>query len=252
MISDMRKRSKNKLYGAILGDLAGRLYEYNYKGNYSEFDIHDSRAHMTDDTILTLATAYAILENVKFPDAYKLFANKYKGDYYGKRFLNWVETGEGNDSWGNGCLMRVSPIMYAYHGYTRASMLTVSCMSTHSHIDSLYSVLTLGQIYTDKTSSREFRVSGRELNKFEKFEVGAKPTINFIKEAFYHSDSTHKTIEAVIKCGGDTDTNASIIGELMNYTFNDLSERDVDYVDSKLDDFLVSILKKFNKKFTNL
>jgi ADP-ribosylglycohydrolase len=33
-----------KLYGAILGDLAGQPYEFNYKGDYSEFDIHDKKS----------------------------------------------------------------------------------------------------------------------------------------------------------------------------------------------------------------
>lgn len=53
---------KYKLYGAILGDLAGQPYEFNYKGNFNEFNIHDKKSNFTDDTIMTLATAKAILE----------------------------------------------------------------------------------------------------------------------------------------------------------------------------------------------
>lgn len=87
------------------------------------------------------------------------------------------------------------------------------------------------------------------VNKFEKFDVTAKGTIDFIGYAYMYSNSTYETIEAVVKCGGDTDTNASIIGELMNYTFNDLTKEDCEYVESKLDSFLLDILIKFNKNF---
>ena len=70
----------------------------------------------------------------------------------------------------------------------------------------------------------------------------------FIEEAYWHSNNTSNTIKKVISFGGDTDTNASIIGELMNFTFNDLSEDICNYVDSKLDDYLLDILKRFNNK----
>lgn len=252
---------KYKLYGAILGDLAGQPYEFKYKGDYSEFNIHNPKSHFTDDTIMTLATAKALLEgDNNFRKWYLLLGSKYYDkDYFGKRFKEWVkaelamEQSEG-DSWGNGCLMRVSPIMYMAPrkelGNIREAVVQ-SCLCSHNHPKSIIACLDLHQEYWNsglrKIGSRY--QPENHVKKFEKFEVAADKTMEFIRHIHWLSNSTIDVIEKTIKCGGDTDTNASIVGELMNYTFQDLSRDDTEYVESKLDPYLLNILLEFNKKF---
>ncbi len=53
----------------------------------------------------------------------------------------------------------------------------------------------------------------------------------------------------VVGCGGDTDTNASIIAELHNYRNNSITKEMADYVESKLDSYLLEILREFNKRY---
>jgi len=246
-----------KLYGAILGDLAGQPYEFKYKGDYSEFNIHNPNSCFTDDTILTLATAAFMLGKFEsFESAYRHLGKRYiNADNFGKGFEAWLATPKGttNDSWGNGCLMRISPLMYDENdedGKIRNNIIE-SCFNSHTHTESIIASLTLHELYNFAGMRVFVKNDEFELKKFEKFDVSAKGTIDFIENAYMHSNSTHKTIEAVIKCGGDTDTNASIIGELMNYTFNDLTLEDKLYVESKLDRFLLNILLEFNSKFKN-
>lgn len=243
----------NKLYGAILGDLAGQPYEFKYKGDYSEFNIHDKRSHITDDSLMTLASASYLLGMFDIIEAaYKDMGKRYDGDYYGKNFKEWLKSPMGTigNSWGNGCLMRVSPFVYT-PGFSPAQELCVeSCITSHLHPQSIVGVLDLFWLYVH-SGTRPLSIVDPEhyLKPFKKFEVATRKTMDFIQEAYYISNSTHQTIEAVVKCGGDTDTNASIIGELMNYTFNDITDSDVAYVESKLDAYQLNILKQFNEKF---
>ena len=51
------------MYGAILGDIVGSPYEFdcnNYKGK--DFPLFSQRSEFTDDTVMTLAVAWALLD----------------------------------------------------------------------------------------------------------------------------------------------------------------------------------------------
>ena len=51
------------MYGAILGDIVGSPYEFdcnNYKGK--DFPLFSQRSEFTDDTVMTLAVARALLD----------------------------------------------------------------------------------------------------------------------------------------------------------------------------------------------
>ncbi len=251
--------TKNKLYGAILGDLAGQPYEFKYKGDFSEFKLHDERSHITDDSIMTLATAWALLNETSFECAYKVLGAKYDSESFGKKFRQWIKEPSGTiyDSFGNGCLMRMSPIMYMNDNIKRQKELIIeSCLSSHSHPKSILSCLYLHDLYQNAETRKDILVTSAEIKPFNEFKVEAEDTIDFVRSAYImtyhkiqHPSSTQEHIKRVVKCGGDTDTNASIIGELMNYTFNDLTKEDVDYVESKLDSYLLDILHGFNKEF---
>ena len=55
---------KNKLYGAILGDLAGQPYEFPILTHFpdiKDINLHNPNSVFTDDTLMTLATAKSIM-----------------------------------------------------------------------------------------------------------------------------------------------------------------------------------------------
>lgn len=236
------KSYKYKLYGAILGDLAGQPFEFKYKGDYSDVKIHNPNSKITDDTLMTLASASAILNNIPIHIAYKNMGRKYYGDYYGKNFKEWIQKPYSYiaNSYGNGCLMRLSPFMY-----TKDSLPLVmeSIMYSHKHQISAESILRLYNAYQGKLA-----FSSRHLQNEKKFQVEADCTIDRV---LYHYDrnrvSTQDRIIDIIKDGGDTDTNASILGELSNFWNRDITEDDAKYVESKLDNYQLIILKKFNE-----
>lgn len=246
-------KKRNALYGAIYGDIIGRKYEFPKMQSFPNVeDIEDfpQEGGFTDDTLMTLASASYLLGDFNtIEEAYKFIGLKYEEDYYGQGFKDWLKTPLGtiNNSYANGSLMRVSPFMY----FDNAKLNSIkSCLCSHNHEESILSVVRLSHLYEGSKlrSISESDVNVGIFKKFEFFNIKALDTINFIEEAYWYSNSTVETIKKVISFGGDTDTNASIIGELMNFTFNDLSDDICNYVESKLDEYLLDILKRFNNR----
>lgn len=57
-----------------------------------------------------------MLTGASLVDAFHSYTRKYPDRSYGLRFWHWVHSGSRRpyDSWGNGSLMRVSPVAYAF------------------------------------------------------------------------------------------------------------------------------------------
>jgi ADP-ribosyl-[dinitrogen reductase] hydrolase len=249
------KEVKYKLYGAILGDLAGEPFEFPVmKGAYHDATIHNPESNFSDDTLMTLATAKALLNNTTFEFEYKEMGKRYQGDYYGSNFKDWINTPLGtiNYSYGNGCLMRLSPIMYLPDSESKRHMVVQSCLCSHNNPISIVSCLDLYELYglMNKKFNNDPTWITDKPSPFKKFNIEADITYKFIEQMYFSCEGTQNAIIRTIKCKGDTDTNASIIGELMNYTYNDITEDDVAYVRCKLDSYLLSILDEFNEKFS--
>lgn len=243
---------KYKLYGAILGDLSGQPFEFPImKGPYNNVNIHNPNSKITDDTIMTLASADFLLDTdgtkyKSIEDAYKTFGLKYDGDYYGKSFKEWLKTPHGttNNSWGNGCLMRISPFMYVKDSLP---LIMDSVLCSHKHQVSIESVLKLYNRY--KNGYKDYSYRAAYVASFTQFEVRADKTVDFCLNLTAQTFGTHRCIEKAIHCGGDTDTNASICGEFSNYYMRDITKEDAAYVESKLSSDLYRILLEFNQKF---
>ena len=88
------------MYGAILGDIVGSPYEFdcnNYKGK--DFPLFSQRSEFTDDTVMTLAVARALL-NTRGQDDTTIKAalvremqqlgRAYPDKGYGARFNQWL------------------------------------------------------------------------------------------------------------------------------------------------------------------
>ncbi|MDR1688683.1 MAG: ADP-ribosylglycohydrolase family protein [Clostridiales bacterium] len=101
------------MLGAIVGDIVGSVYEWN-NIKTKDFPLFGDGCFFTDDTVMTIAAADAIMNGAKredFISAYKKWGRLYPNSGYGARFGSWIfsEDGEAYNSWGNGSAMRVSP-----------------------------------------------------------------------------------------------------------------------------------------------
>lgn len=101
------------MLGAIVGDIVGSIYEHN-NIKTKDFLLFGEECRFTDDTVMTIATADALLHGGKednFIDAYKKWGRMYPTAGYGVKFSRWILSSnrEPYYSWGNGSAMRVSP-----------------------------------------------------------------------------------------------------------------------------------------------
>lgn len=142
------------MLGAIAGDIIGSPYE-GRPIKSTDFPLFSSRSRFTDDSVLTVATAAALLEGplagtesasspvpsaAEFGAAYKRIGREYPNAGYGGMFIQWLMGGaEGPyGSFGNGSAMRVSPVGWAFdtpEAVLAAAEQSAAC--THNHAEGI-------------------------------------------------------------------------------------------------------------------
>ena len=133
------------MLGAIIGDMVGAKYEFdNIKTK--EFPLFSPDSTYTDDTIMTIAVARALIrshgESRNFQavliEEMQALGRKYPYPTggCGMRFSQWLRSShpEPYHSFGNGSAMRVSPCgLIAVELYEALSLAKASAEVTHNH-----------------------------------------------------------------------------------------------------------------------
>lgn len=145
------------MLGAMIGDIVGSVYEWN-NIKTKDFPLFRDDCFFTDDTVMTIATADALMKGGQpddFIDSYKKWGRRYPDAGYGSRFGRWIfsDDREPYNSWGNGSAMRVSPCawlmdcgfcartgMWPSNGRERAKL---SAEVTHSHPEGIKGALAV-------------------------------------------------------------------------------------------------------------
>lgn len=267
------------LYGAIIGDIAGSVYEFSREKSY-DFELFPFGCNYTDDTILTVATAYAILDTGSrctendFADAYYKFAKKYPNPMggYGMSFSTWVYDGKMRpyNSLGNGCAMRVSPCAYTSMFVDRCiALATRSASPTHNHwqgiraaqcITTVIYLLNHGADIKDVLAAIDSQFGYAYVTFYvkrpDKFDVyrknyeyteQAEPTVQGALICALLATSYEDAIRRAISLGGDADTLAAIAGSVAEARF-EIPEEMIKIADSLLPDHLKDIIKAYNVK----
>ena len=72
------------IIGAIIRDIIGSQYEFPLMRpndlNWKTCELFTDKCTYTDDTVIAIATKYALETNIKFEIAYRLFGNAYQFD----------------------------------------------------------------------------------------------------------------------------------------------------------------------------
>ena len=99
------------MIGAIAGDIIGSVFE-GHPIKTTSFPLFSKSSRFTDDTVLTVAVADAILNKIDYATALKTYGRKYPRAGYGMSFYRWMQSPDTQpyNSWGNGSAMRVSPV----------------------------------------------------------------------------------------------------------------------------------------------
>ena len=99
------------ILGGIIGDIAGSSREGYSKNVLSPRKILTAQSYFTDDSILTIAVADWLnnQDKTSLKDCLIKWHNRYPHAGFGKLFDRFAETGEAQESNGNGGAMRVAP-----------------------------------------------------------------------------------------------------------------------------------------------
>ena len=167
------------MLGAIMGDVIGSRYEF-YNHRSKEFELFHPVCTFTDDTVLTIATAKALLANYPFElnekginkikkdlvDNYLAAVNKYPYAGYGGRFYNWIAFDDKHlpyNSFGNGSAMRVSSVGWLAKTLVECKLLArITAEVTHNHPEGVKgaectaAVIYLGRVGFTKEEIRDY------------------------------------------------------------------------------------------------
>ncbi len=220
------------MYGAILGDIAGSRFEFSRPQGFDwrTVELFGGMSTYTDDTVLTVATKYAVLEGLPYAKAYGLFGRKYAHVGYGNMFLQWLSahSEKGYGSYGNGSAMRVSFIGRHFDTLEQVeSEARESSLCTHNHPEGVRAaVATAGAVFLARTGASKKEIAsylhkkhGYTVNKplslyrpFGKFDVTAMGTMPLAIRCFLESENWESCIRNVFSVRCDTDTVSCIAG----------------------------------------
>jgi len=253
--------------GAIFGDIIGSRFEFSkLRNNKSEdFELLNKKCEFTDDTVLTIATADAILNNKSFEQAYKEWGNMYPNCSYGNSFRNWLESDNPKpyNSFGNGSAMRVSPIGWLYNDLkTVMDKAEESARVTHNHIEgikgasSIAACVYLARMKTPKKIIKEFIETffDYDLNKniedirpnyyFDETCQGSVPESII---CFLEGKSYEDVVRKAVSLGGDTDTQACMAGSIAEAYYGGVPLECMVKLNSYLDKYLLYIIVQFDE-----
>jgi ADP-ribosylglycohydrolase len=217
------------MLGAIAGDVIGSVYEAN-PVKHPDFPLFPPGARFTDDTVLTMATADALMGDGDYAAAYRRFGRAFPHAGYGGTFYRWLFTdGAGPyGSWGNGAAMRVSPVGFALGDVE--SVLEEAARSaavTHDHPEGIKGAqatalaVFLARQGLDRDSLRD-EIQGRfgydlgrsiaAIRPHYHFDVSCQGSVPESLIAFLESRDFEGAVRNAVSLGGDADTMACIAG----------------------------------------
>ncbi|MCS6884160.1 MAG: ADP-ribosylglycohydrolase family protein [Acidobacteriota bacterium] len=254
------------MIGAIAGDIIGSVYEGNPIKS-TDFQLFWPISRFTDDTVLTVATGYAILNGLDYGQAYKSFGLMYPNAGYGGTFLRWLFNPESKPygSWGNGSAMRVSPIGWAFQTVEEVlEQAKLSSIVSHDHPEGIKGAqavalaVFMARTGSDKDSIRS-EISSRFGYNLERtidmirptyiFDVSCQGSVPEAIIAFLESVDYESAIRLAISLGGDSDTLACIAGAIADAFYRKIPGDIVAEAKARLSKHLLEVVEQFEKDY---
>lgn len=253
------------MLGAIIGDIVGSRYESRLVKS-KDFPLFDDFSRFTDDTVLTIAVANALLKGTPYAEEIRQFALQHPKAGYGGGFRHWLMLNihEPYNSYGNGSAMRVSPIGFMAQLQEWAlSEAKKSAEVTHNHPEgikgaqSVALAIYLARTGADKATIRQTITErfgydlARTINEIKPtyhFDVTCQGSVPESIIAFLDSTDYESAIRNAIWLGGDADTMACIAGGIAEAFYQDIPTAFVDEAMKRLiDDFKVIIQELYRR-----
>lgn len=229
------------MLGAILGDIIGSPYEYLKEPvEEREFPLFREDSDFTDDTVMTLAIADALMEGEEDREKTRaLFITKmrklgrfYANAGYGEKFMEWLcrQDEEPCNSFGNGSAMRVSPVAWMFDSLEKVEEFAeLSAEVTHNHPEGIKGAKAVAAaIFMARTGSGRYEIKEyietrygydlsrtiEEIRAYPQVSSSCQITVPEAITAFLESEDFESAVRKAVSLGGDTDTLAAIAGSI--------------------------------------
>jgi type I restriction enzyme M protein len=261
------------MIGAIIGDIAGSRFEFNnHKGK--NFQLYGKGCRITDDSVLTLAVAKAIMDTAKTKPMNRLefdydfhaelsvltvkymreIGRKYYDCGFGGMFFRWMidDNPRPYNSFGNGAAMRVSPAGFAASDEREAANIAETVTKvTHNHEEGIKgakatavaiamarrggSKIEIREHITKEYYDLDFTID--QIRPKYRFDETCQGTVPQAITCFLEARSFENAIRTAISLGGDSDTIGAITGSIAEAFYGvptDLKEKALGYLDQEL------------------
>jgi type I restriction enzyme M protein len=229
---------KDNMFGAVIGDIVGSRFVFN-NIKTKDFELFHEDCSFTDDTVLTVAVAQALLATNRDHEtladmavlSMRTLGRKFKDRGWGKMFEKWLfsENPEPYNSYGNGSAMRVSPAAHAARSIEEARFFSREVSRvTHNHPEgikgaealtvAIYMARTgetiedIGKVLSERYYDLNFTLDS--IRDSYTFDVSCQKSVPQALKAFLESAGFEDAIRNAVSIGGDSDTIAAITGAL--------------------------------------
>lgn len=236
------------MYGAILGDIIGSRFEFDNGGKTKDFELLTDQDNWTDDTVMTVAVAEALLDAGKDAGEKEIEAScirsmqKWGQTYpyagYGAKFIHWVHAKDPKpyNSFGNGSAMRVSAAGWLYDTLERTRKVAcITARVSHNHPEGIKgaectaAVIFMGRNGASKEEIEAYVVKefgydlSETLDEMRRRHQHVETCMDSLPKAlrsFLDGDSYEDVVRNAVSLGGDTDTLAAIAGAMAEGFYN--------------------------------
>ncbi len=254
------------MIGSIIGDIIGSEYEFNATKDY-DFPLFVDDSDFTDDTVLTIAVADALLNNKSFGETIHKWGNNYPRRGYGGRFKQWLARNnpEPYNSFGNGSAMRVSSVGLV--GSSLHAVLSIAKQTaevSHNHPEGIKGAqavamaIHLACIGRDKAFIKKeietnfnynLSLSYSEVQKVCSFNETCQVSVPEALISFLESTDYESAIRLAVTLGGDADTQACIAGGIAEAYYKKIPQQFIDKAFAILPDEMTIIINELYKRF---
>jgi ADP-ribosylglycohydrolase len=256
------------MLGALIGDIAGSIYEFHNHRSL-DFPFFSPKCFFTDDSVLTIALADAILNDGDYTTLLKEYTTRYPGRGYGGGFKRWALSAERApyNSFGNGAAMRISPAGWAFDSLPEVLAAAEKYTAvTHNHPEGIKGAqataagifLARGgkskdeiRAYVTKTFGYHLSRTCDDIRPVYQFNETCQGTVPEAITAFLESTDFEHSIRLAISLGGDSDTLACITGSIAEAFYGGVPVWMADYALGLLDTPLREMVEQFRAKFVS-
>ena len=254
------------MIGAIAGDIIGSVYE-RHRIKTKDFHLFSERSRFTDDTVLTVALADAILSGESYERLMRQYYCRYPHAGYGSLFRTWAANEKLGPyhSYGNGAAMRISPVGFACESLEeimdKARLYTEI---THDHPDGIKGAQAVAAaIYLARTDHSKKEIKDHiesclgydlsctldEIRPTYRFDPTCHGSVPEAVIAFLESEDFEDAIRNAVSLGGDSDTQACIAGGIAQAFYGGVPKHIESRAMELLDEPLRSVTHRFMKEY---